>query len=75
MADAEEKLNTLNVESQRGDWVHENFITDDTEALSAKGDQRLIDEWVGHTTEEMRRRYRHLIPSLEQQAIRSVFVG
>jgi len=36
-------------------------------------DQRLIDEWVGHTTEEMRRRYRHLIPSNEQQAIRSVF--
>jgi integrase len=36
-------------------------------------DQRLIDEWVGHTTEEMRRRYRHLIPSTEQRAIRSVF--
>src|SRR3712207_8603670 len=36
-------------------------------------DQRLIDAWVGHTTEEMRRRYRHLIPSVEQQAIRSVF--
>jgi integrase len=25
-------------------------------------DQRLIDEWVGHTTEEMRRRYRVLHP-------------
>lgn len=36
-------------------------------------DQRLIDSWVGHTTEEMRRRYRHLIPSVEQQAIRVVF--
>jgi len=36
-------------------------------------DQRLIDEWVGHTTEEMRRRYRHLIPSVQKQAIRSVF--
>jgi integrase len=23
-------------------------------------DQRLIDEWVGHATEDMRRRYRHL---------------
>jgi integrase len=32
-------------------------------------DQRLLDSWVGHTTEEMRRRYRHLIPSVEQQAI------
>ena len=36
-------------------------------------DQRLIDAWVGHTTEEMRRRYRHLIPNVEQQAIRTVF--
>lgn len=26
-------------------------------------DQRLIDEWVGHTTNETRRRYRHLLPS------------
>jgi hypothetical protein len=36
-------------------------------------DQRLLDSWVGHTTEEMRRRYRHLIPSIEQQAIKQVF--
>ena len=36
-------------------------------------DQRLIDEWMGHTTEAMRRRYRHLTPDLQQQAIRSVF--
>lgn len=36
-------------------------------------DQRLIDEWAGHTTEQMRRRYRHMIPSTEKQAIRSVF--
>jgi integrase len=36
-------------------------------------DQRLIDAWVGHTTEEMRRRYRLLIPSVELQAIRRVF--
>src|SRR5205807_67294 len=41
---------------------------------AAKGvDQRLIDDWVGHTTEEMRKRYRHLIPSAEQAAIRTVF--
>jgi integrase len=36
-------------------------------------DQRIIDEWMGHQTEEMRRRYRHLVPSVEQQAIRHVF--
>src|SRR5579863_61243 len=46
LADTEDKLNTLNVEGQRADWVHENFITDDTEALSAKADQRSIDEQV-----------------------------
>jgi integrase len=41
---------------------------------AARGvDQRLIDDWVGHTTEEMRKRYRHLIPSVEKKAIRSVF--
>lgn len=36
-------------------------------------DQRLIDEFVGHTTEEMRRRYRHLFPDVKQAAITNVF--
>ncbi len=36
-------------------------------------DQRLIDEWMGHTTDAMRKRYRHLRPDLQRQAIRSVF--
>ena len=36
-------------------------------------DQRIINAWVGHQTEEMVRRYRHLIPNQQQQAIRSVF--
>jgi integrase len=36
-------------------------------------DQRLIDEWVGHQTEEQRKRYRHLLPSTQQEAISSVF--
>jgi integrase len=41
---------------------------------AAKGvDQRLLDAWVGHTTDEMRKRYRHLIPSVEKTAIRTVF--
>ncbi len=38
-------------------------------------DQRMIDEWVGHQTEGMRKRYRHLIPSTQSQALRSVFGG
>ncbi|MFK7779368.1 MAG: site-specific integrase [Gimesia sp.] len=36
-------------------------------------DQRLIDEFVGHTTEEMRRRYRHLFPDVKRAAITNVF--
>jgi integrase len=43
-------------------------------ACASKGvDQRLIDEWVGHTTEEMRKRYRHLYPSAQQDALKLVF--
>lgn len=36
-------------------------------------DQRLINEWVGHLSEDMVRRYRHLIPDQQQQAIKIVF--
>jgi integrase len=36
-------------------------------------DQRTINAWMGHQTEEMVRRYRHLIPDQQQNAIRSVF--
>ena len=36
-------------------------------------DQRMIDAWVGHTTEEMRRRYRHMFPSKEKQALELVY--
>lgn len=41
---------------------------------AAKGiDQRIINAWVGHQTEDMVRRYRHLIPDQQQEAIRAVF--
>lgn len=41
--------------------------------LAAAGvDQRLIDEWLGHTTDEMRRRYRHLFPDVQQKAIENL---
>jgi integrase len=36
-------------------------------------DQRIINGWVGHQTEEMVRRYRHLIPNQQQEAIQLVF--
>jgi len=41
---------------------------------ASKGiDQRFIDAWVGHQTEEQRRRYRHLFPESQMEAIRLVF--
>jgi integrase len=36
-------------------------------------DQRIIDAFVGHTTEEMRKRYTHLFPSAKRAAIEAVF--
>jgi integrase len=42
--------------------------------LAAAGvDQRIIDEFVGHQTEEQRRRYRHLLPDVKQKALDGVF--
>lgn len=44
--------------------------------LAAAGvDQRVIDEFMGHQTEEMRRRYRHLFPDQRRKAIEMVFSG
>ena len=41
---------------------------------AARGiDQRIIDTWSGHQTDEMRRRYTHLFPDIQQDAIRLVF--
>lgn len=42
--------------------------------LASEGiDQRMIDAWVGHQTEEMRKRYRHLFPATQKTALQSVF--
>jgi integrase len=39
-------------------------------ALAPSGtDQRVIDEFAGHSTEEQRRRYRHIFPDVKQKAI------
>jgi integrase len=43
-------------------------------ALASKGvDQRIIDDLVGHCTEQQRRRYRHLYPNVKEEAVLSVF--
>jgi integrase len=38
-------------------------------------DQRIINGWMGHQTEEMVKRYRHLLPDQQKDAIRKVFAG
>ena len=44
--------------------------------LAAAGvDERAIDEFMGHQTEQMRKRYRHLFPNQMHSAIDSVFGG
>ena len=43
-------------------------------ACASKGvDQRLIQEWVGHLTAEVHKRYSHLYPSVQIEAIKGVF--
>jgi integrase len=43
-------------------------------ALANQGvDQRIIDDLVGHSTEEQRRRYRHLYPDVKQKVMLSAF--
>lgn len=36
-------------------------------------DQRMIDQWMGHQTEAMRKRYQHLFPDDEQEQMTLVF--
>jgi integrase len=43
-------------------------------ACASKGvDQRLVQEWAGHMNEATSKRYRHLYPSTQQEAINGVF--
>ena len=55
---AEAELLKLNITDERAEWVHENFITDDTEILAANEDEKVI----GRTTElvEESKQFDHL---------------
>jgi len=44
--DAEKKLFDLNLESSQASWVQSTYITDDTEAVAAKANERAIAESV-----------------------------
>lgn len=42
-------------------------------AASSGTDQRLIDSWLSHSTEQQRKRYRHLFPQTQQTAMSKLF--
>ncbi len=46
LADAERQGLILTTEAQRAEWIKSNFITDDTEAMAAKADERAINAGV-----------------------------
>src|ERR1017187_5764565 len=52
--DAERKLLGLNIESGRADWIKSTYITDDTEAVSAKIDERAIAATVDYAKQATR---------------------
>jgi integrase len=52
--------------------LRHSFISN---CAAAGVDQRKIDSWSGHQTDEMRKRYTHLIPGREREAMRLVFGG
>lgn len=65
--------------SSRKDWFKIGFHSyrhSFASNLAALGiDQRVIDEFMGHQTEAMRKRYRHLFPKNRRSAIESFSFG
>src|ERR1700682_2192082 len=52
--DAEQKLLVLSVDSAQADWIKSTYITDDTEAIAAKLDERAIAATVRYAKEATR---------------------
>jgi peptidyl-dipeptidase A len=52
--DVEQKLLGLGIDAGRADWVRSNFITDDTEAIAARLDERFINATVGYAKDATR---------------------
>src|SRR5579872_54999 len=51
---AEQKLLLLGVDSSRADWIKDTYITDDTEAVAAKLDERTINANVDYAKQSTR---------------------
>ena len=54
IGDAEQKLLVLGAEQNRADWVKDTYITDDTEAIAAKLDERAINAAVDYAKQSTR---------------------
>jgi len=52
--DAEQKLLVLGVDSSQADWIKSTYITDDTEAIAAKLDERAIAATVKYAKQVTR---------------------
>ena len=52
--DAEQKLLLLSVDSAKADWIKSTYITDDSEALAAKLDERTIAAAVQYAKQSTR---------------------
>jgi peptidyl-dipeptidase A len=52
--DAERKLLALNTDSSRADWIKSTYITDDTEEMAAKIDERAINAGVEYAKDSTR---------------------
>jgi peptidyl-dipeptidase A len=52
--DAEQKLLLLGVDSSRADWIKSTYITDDTEAIAAKLDEKAIAATVEYAKQATR---------------------
>jgi peptidyl-dipeptidase A len=52
--DAERNLLALNIDSGRADWIKDTYITDDTEAIDAKLDERSINAQVEYAKQATR---------------------
>jgi len=52
--DAEQRLLVLNTDASHADWVKSTYITEDTEAVAAKLDQRAIDAAVDYAKKSAR---------------------
>ncbi len=63
----EAELLTLTVDASRGDWIKSTYITDDTETLAAKLDERLINATVKFAKESTEYSRFALAPQLERK--------